>query len=197
MTPEELELLRSGIRASGFPFELEVGSLFISLGYKTRLSAFFFDSDREKDTEIDILASRQIEFTTPKGRRVQGICRIAVECKDARDYYVCFGLESEPQRQDEHMIGEEVFAPQIRTSRDSGIRNRFNVVLFHPRGSETPRRIDHHHFAEGTRFHSLAAARVKGEGPQRRYEVSTPARSGMPWQSSAPTWVSRMQRQTS
>lgn len=168
----DMDLLKKGIRDSGFPFELRVATQLVNLGYDARPSLYFPDHDRGKDAELDLLAAKQFKFETASGRKISATIRIAVECKDTANRYVCFGLPKQLPREP-YEVGVEVYTPHFRTSRDQGIKSRYNIVLFHPPGKESPQVVEHHHYRSEIRYHSVAIAEARERGGRQHYRVSS------------------------
>jgi len=169
----DLALLQKGVHGSGFPFELRLATALIKLGYEVRPSLYFLDRDRQKDAEIDLIATKHFHFSSTSEPEISATLRVAFECKDTANTFVCFGLPSQ-RLDDTENVSIDVLTPHFRTSRDKKMTGRFNIILFHPRGDESPRIIDHHHYQGAVRYHSVAIAETHGHGNQQYYRVSSP-----------------------
>jgi len=159
------------IQQSGFPLELRITKTLVRLGYEVSPSHLFYDRSRDKDTELDIVATRNKTFTTQSGKSIVGILRIGIECKSNTLPYVCLGLPHSTSV-DPGIVDGDGLACHFLTSRDDGFRNRFAFPLFGSDGDVgfLPKQ-NHHHFAGDVRFHFLGGVDPKGKAEFKFHET--------------------------
>lgn len=165
------------IRESGYPFELKVGNLLQSQGYAVRLSHQFFHPTRERDCEIDILATRNHEFDTKHAGRVRLVLELAIECKDNSLPYVLFGFPSPPAVAT-GMLDPDSFYCKIRTTDDKSA-NFFAFVALDDSGilPSSGIKASHHQFGTANRFHQVAA--VELHNGKLKFNVSERLRNAL------------------
>ncbi len=162
-TPDEIELL---VSRSGYPFELSVGRALIARGYQVNPSFRYFDRDRSRDYEIDIVANKAKDVRLSNGSVVRCLLRLVIECKSSRLPYVLFGLPA-PELASPGTLDPDQFYLHINSSKDAGHPNRYASVLFLRRRDVV--RNSHHYFNSGpARYHHSAVVEVKGEGVEAR-----------------------------
>ena len=153
--------LRKLIKDSGYPFELSVAETLMSQGFDVRLSHQFFNPLRQQDSELDILATREIEAESKRLGHVRCILELAIECKDNSLPYVLFGLPSPPPPTP-GLVDRDCFYMKIRTS-DDKFANYFAMPSFgDSRGSQPINtKPSLHQFKGAFRFHQVAAVEVQ------------------------------------
>lgn len=162
-TEEEIERM---VRRSGYPFELSVGRVLLERGYQVRPSFRFFDRDRDRDYEIDIVADKVEDVSLTDGSKVECHLRVAIECKSSRFPYVIFGLP-EPEAVPLGILDPDFSYLHINSSKDHRHPNRYAAVLFLREQGKI--RAEHHYFtANSLRFHHSAVIEVKGDGLEAR-----------------------------
>jgi hypothetical protein len=140
ITPEQV---REAIAASGFPFELQVANRLIELGYEVEPSSRFYDKQRQKDVEIDLVARSSKRYQTKGGKEVECQIQLAIECKDNSLPFVFFGLDRIEQGPPGTMDRDYRFA-HISSTRDRGQPDRQAMACFL---NDKEFKKHHHHFA--------------------------------------------------
>jgi hypothetical protein len=171
MKPQEptKEIIQKAIRDSGFPFELRVIKKFVEMGFDTQPSYRFFDESKEKDVEIDLLATKREVFETKRGKKVLVIVNIAIECKDNLLPFVCFGMPYTKTTEPENVDTDSSYC-HIITSRDDGLPNKFAYIVFEPANKDIYAKDHHHQFIDSLRFHRVTTLEQKGN----RVKLHTP-----------------------
>jgi len=161
-----LEITSSDIKklidGSGYPFELRVTQKFFDRGYNVKPSYRFLDESREKDVELDLVASKNEYVETVSGKKAYTMLRIGIECKDNSLPFVLFGSETRRAPQPEY-IDDDTFYCQISTSRDKGFLNRFSIPIFGNNDSYGEVKKFHHQFNDLCRYYSVSHVEKKGK----------------------------------
>jgi hypothetical protein len=161
----EPELLEC-VHESGFPFELQVARELASLGFDVSLSHRFFDRAKNRDAEIDILATDSRETQTKSGKTVYQSLRVAVECRDSSQPLVFFGLPNiKPETPPDKMDPDWRYC-WIDTSRDAGIPNKFAAIAFDEARSELFRKKFHYQFNGLHRFSTVTTVEWQNKRPK-------------------------------
>jgi len=148
------------IENSGYPFELNVAALLQARGYDVKLSHHFFNPLRQQDSELDILASREITCVRQKARnRIRCILELAIECKDNSLPYVLFGFPS-PKPPPESMLDTDCYYIKTRST-DDDIPNKLCYVALGDSRIKSSTKRDLHQFAEPFRFHQATAVEIE------------------------------------
>lgn len=173
-TPNDLDQL---ITESGYPFELKVASLLQSQGYHVRLSHQFFHPTRQRDCEIDILATREHDLDTEQAGHVRVILELAIECKDNSLPYVLFGFPA-AKPPPTGILDPDIFYCKVRTT-DDKIPNFFAFVALGDSRVPSSAGIKacHHQFATIDRFHQAAA--VELHNGKLKFNVSERLRNAL------------------
>jgi hypothetical protein len=90
------ELLKL-VKQSGYPFELSVAEALQASGFEVQLSQHFYNSFRQKDSELDILATIQTEASSKTKPKIRFNLELAIECKDNSLPFVLFGFPPPPR----------------------------------------------------------------------------------------------------
>lgn len=157
-TPKELDQL---ILESGYPFELKVATALLSKGYDVKPSHQFFHRLRQQEAELDILATREVEYSTTSAGRVRCVLELAIECKDNSLPYVLFGFPSPAPPAPGILDGDSAYS-KIRSTDD-----KFpNFLAFVSLGdSRVPAsasiKASHHQFNTPHRFYQASAVEVQ------------------------------------
>jgi len=159
-TLEELEKL---VHVSGFPLELDVARELREAGFEIYPSRRFFNRFKQRDSEIDLFAVRRHLRQTKSGKKVEGVLRVALECKSNSLPYVLFGLENSVLP-DSSVVDRDSFYCHVQTTRDSGIGNRFAWVSLDEEMSRSGwSKARHHQLATPERFYAATAVEITGK----------------------------------
>ncbi|HXB59546.1 MAG TPA: hypothetical protein VNU95_08270 [Candidatus Acidoferrales bacterium] len=158
-TPTELKEL---IKRSGFPFELQVAEQLQAYGFQVKLSEHFYNPLKQKDSELDILATQETSATHSRIGKINLHLELAVECKDNSLPYVLFGFPA-PQRPPIEILDMDCRYMKIRST-DDKIKNQLGFVAFGDTREEKPRDIKPllHQFGEPFRFHHATLVEMDG-----------------------------------
>lgn len=168
ITAEKLGAL---IQQSGFPFELQVARELQALGLGIAPSYRFFDHERGKGTEIDVLATERTRLATKRGVDVTVMLRLAVECKDNGLPFVCLGLRHEPLADPDHVDPDSMYL-HINTTRDR-TPNWFSIPALDA-STRVDVRAAHHQLQSATRFYAMTGLEECGKAKDAVLRVSTP-----------------------
>jgi hypothetical protein len=158
-TPSDIQRL---IQESGYPFELEVALVLQSLGYNVALSHQYFNAQRQRAGEVDILATRSFTDDTDHAGTVHRTLELVIECKDNSFPYVLFGFPSPPSPPPGSLDGD-IYYNKFRSTQDK-FENYLSLVSLgedRVKGSKAIK-SRHHQFSTGFRFHQAAAVEIQG-----------------------------------
>lgn len=149
-TPDDLREL---IKKSGYPFELQVAEQLQAAGFQVQLSEHFFNPLKQKDSELDILATH-----TSKGERktipnINLHLELAIECKDNSLPYVLFGFPP-PPRPPMKIMDMDWRYVKVRST-DDKMKNHLGPMSFGDIREIEPRDVKSqlHQFSGPFRFH--------------------------------------------
>jgi len=163
------------VHDSGFPFELQVARGLASLGFDVRLSHRFLDRAKNRDAEMDILATDSRAAETKSGKAVHHSLRLAVECRDSSQPLVFFGLPNAQTPLPADKMDPDWPYCWIDTSRDAGIPNKFAGIAFDESRSELFRKKFHYQFGGPTRFSTVTT--VEWQNKRHKLHVTDRLRS--------------------
>jgi len=144
------------IENSGYPFELNVAALLQARGYDVKLSHHFFNPLRQQDSELDILATREIKCERKIGRnRIRCILELAIECKDNSLPYVLFGFPA-PNPPPEGILDTDCYYIKTRST-DDEFPNKLCYVALGDSRIPSSTKPNLHQFADTFRFHQATA----------------------------------------
>lgn len=80
MEQKNIEELKNKVKKSGFPTELEIGSIFVKNGWSVEHNTYFIDKDEKKGREIDLIAEFLLQHEKPD-HYTEFIFRFVIEVK--------------------------------------------------------------------------------------------------------------------
>jgi len=150
------------VQSSGYPFELNVAAILQTRGYDVKLSHHFFNPLRQQDSELDILATRQIECVRKNsGNRIRCILELAIECKDNSLPYVLFGFPS-PKDPPNGILDTDCYYIKTRST-DDDIPNKLCYVALGDSRIPSSTKPSLHQFADTFRYHQATAVEIEKE----------------------------------
>lgn len=160
------------INDSGFPLELKVAQIFKERGYSIQPSKIIHDKEKEKDYEVDLIASNK-QVIEHSGKKLLTIAQIAVECKDYHLPYVFMGVDN-IKSPEKGFFDPDSYYCHIESSRDGKLPNKFALTIFDSEYGGQELKKNHHHFTDELYFHSATALEEKGKGDNKYYKLHTP-----------------------
>ena len=166
------EKVIDAIKKSGFPLELEVAKVFKNSGYSIQPSKIVHDKEKDRDYEIDLIASKNEEITWD-GKKMLIITQIAVECKDYNLPFVFMGIDNiqSPQK---GFFDPDSYYCHLESSRDGNLPNKYALAIFDTEHGGQDLKEKHHHFKNDIYFHSATALDKKGQKKNPYYKLHTP-----------------------
>ena len=140
----------AAIRDSGFPFELEVAASLQSAGFEVSAWRQFFSKARQKELEVDILATRRSRLSSSVGN-VDATLQLVVECKNFLFPYVLFGLPYS-SRAVAGGLDLDVRYLAIDSTEDDDVPNKLALMAFRSRSDSASPRPSHHQFNTSDSF---------------------------------------------
>ncbi|MCA8947100.1 MAG: hypothetical protein KDB29_12785 [Planctomycetes bacterium] len=165
--PKKSEVV-SAVRASGFPFQLEVAAELKDAGWEIEPFKRFYSAERAKDVEIDVVATSWLSHKR-QGFDFKGQISIGVECKASDLPYVCLGLDYVKPIGPDHVDPDSWFT-HIFTTRQSD-RNQWVMPVFNSKRPGVDVKAGHLHFGSGPRFRYIVGSEWRGSGPNRTLKV--------------------------
>ncbi|MBK9967339.1 MAG: hypothetical protein IPP07_21670 [Holophagales bacterium] len=148
-----------------------MGQALHELGFDVRLSHQYFNAQRQRPGEIDILATRSFTDDTENAGKVHRTLELVIECKDSRLPYVLFGFPASAPKPTRSRDGE------IHYNKLRSLQDKFeNYLALLSRGDENPLAAPavmsrHHQFSTPYRFHQAAAVELRAEKPKGDIKV--------------------------
>ncbi len=157
-TPATIEAL---IAESGFPFELEVAVALQKAGYEVQLSVQYFNASKQRASEVDIRATREVPCSTKSAGKIRAVLELVIECKDNGLPFVLFGFPAPPPPE-EGMLDTDLYYCKLRSTQDDFPNQLSFIALGDSRvGAAAPVKASHHQFSSAMRFHQVSAVEPK------------------------------------
>jgi hypothetical protein len=168
-TCSESELLKL-LQQSGYPFELSVAETLQARGFEVQLSQHYYNPFKQKDSEIDILATYRTTASSKTKPKINLHLELAIECKDNSLPFVLFGFEP-PPRPASGFLDMDTRYVKIRST-DDDFPNYLAMVAFGDSKQTPPKDIKSsiHQFDGQFRFHHAACVEVDGSNKFKLHE---------------------------
>ena len=163
----EKDLILKSIDNSGFPFELGCIERLRRLGFNVQPSLYFYDFIRNRNTEVDILATKVSSIKTNSDKDISCILTLAVECKKHTLPIVNFGVQNDYE-EDLDNLDLDSFYCHINTSRDKS-PNYFAFPVFDSNSTKIDVKKLHHHFSSNKRFYNITQIEKKENSDKSVY----------------------------
>ncbi len=147
------ELILKSIENSGFPFEIECSERFRKLGFSVKPSVQFYDFIRNKNTEMDIIATKTKSVKTNTGHTIHCVLTLAIECKKYSSPVITFDAEDDNVEEVGNLDWDYRYC-HINTSRDKS-PNYFSVPIFDSESTNINVKASHHHFQSKKRNYNI------------------------------------------